>query len=72
MLSYWETIDNFLHLALIPGCPYGKYGVSCEHYCSEHCLGQGQCDVVSGSCLSGCSDGWVGEKCDQGISYFVM
>ncbi|VDH97240.1 Hypothetical predicted protein [Mytilus galloprovincialis] len=49
----------------IGGCPYGKYGVSCEHYCSEHCLGQGQCDVVSGSCLSGCSDGWVGEKCDQ-------
>ncbi|VDI07213.1 Hypothetical predicted protein [Mytilus galloprovincialis] len=49
----------------IGGCPYRRYGDKCEHVCSENCLGQGQCDLISGNCLSGCSDGWVGEKCDE-------
>ncbi|XP_052059403.1 receptor-type tyrosine-protein phosphatase mu-like isoform X2 [Mytilus californianus] len=62
--------DSMLELCEIEigGCPYRRYGVNCEHLCSEHCLGQGQCDLVSGSCLSGCSDGWVGEKCDKECS----
>ncbi|XP_063396036.1 receptor-type tyrosine-protein phosphatase mu-like isoform X1 [Mytilus trossulus] len=63
MLSVGSTVE--LCEIEIGGCPYGQYGVSCEYNCSEHCLGQGQCDLVSGRCLSGCSDGWVGEKCDQ-------
>ncbi|CAG2184873.1 unnamed protein product [Mytilus edulis] len=50
----------------IGGCPYRRYGDKCEHVCPENCLGQGQCDLISGNCLSGCSDGWVGEQCDQG------
>ncbi|CAC5380714.1 unnamed protein product [Mytilus coruscus] len=49
----------------IGGCPYRKYGENCQHFCSEHCLGKGQCDLVSGSCLLGCSDGWIGDKCDK-------
>ncbi|CAG2230438.1 unnamed protein product [Mytilus edulis] len=49
----------------IGGCSYRRYGDICEHVCPEHCLGQGRCDLISGDCLSGCSDGWVGEKCDQ-------
>lgn len=58
-----------LHFAFSPGCPYRRYGEQCEHVCSEHCLGQGQCDLVSGSCWSGCLDGWVGKTCDLGIKY---
>ncbi|VDI56823.1 Hypothetical predicted protein, partial [Mytilus galloprovincialis] len=62
------SANNMVELCEIEigGCPYRRYGDNCEHVCPENCLGQGQCDLISGNCLSGCSDGWVGEQCDQG------
>lgn len=57
---------------MFSGCPYRRYGDKCEHVCSENCLGQGQCDLISGNCLSGCSNGWVGEKCDQGTHILCL
>ncbi|XP_052059438.1 receptor-type tyrosine-protein phosphatase alpha-like isoform X4 [Mytilus californianus] len=46
----------------IGGCSYGKYGDSCQLLCPENCIGP--CDLKTGNCLSGCSVGWLGEKCD--------
>ncbi|XP_052067776.1 protein eyes shut homolog isoform X2 [Mytilus californianus] len=45
----------------IGGCPLGRYGVNCEHFC--HC--KGLCDSVTGQCTLGCFDGWTGERCDK-------
>lgn len=54
----------------IGGCPYGRYGVSCERLCLGHC--KGSCDLDSGNCSRGCLDGWVGEQCDTecSVGYF--
>lgn len=57
---------------IVSGCPYRRYGDNCDHVCSENCLGQGQCDLISGNCLSGCSDGWVGEQCYQGTHMLCL
>ncbi|XP_071129167.1 receptor-type tyrosine-protein phosphatase kappa-like isoform X2 [Mytilus edulis] len=46
----------------IGGCFYGKYGDSCQLTCPENC--KGPCDLITGNCLFGCFDGWLGDKCD--------
>ncbi|CAG2193355.1 unnamed protein product [Mytilus edulis] len=49
------------------GCPLGKYGVNCKMNCSENCM-LGSCDLVRGNCTCGCTDGWVGDRCNETCS----
>ena len=42
-------------------CPYGLYGLDCEHECG--CINGGTCNPIDGSCS--CPDGWKGLHCDQ-------
>ncbi|CAG2212764.1 MEGF10_11 [Mytilus edulis] len=46
----------------IGGCPYGKYGDSCQLTCPKNC--KGTCDLITGNCSFGCSVGWL--ACDMG------
>ena len=45
-------------------CPIGTYGFWCNQTC-DNCL-DNKCIAISGVCESGCNDGWVGNKCEQG------
>ncbi|XP_071180902.1 receptor-type tyrosine-protein phosphatase mu-like [Mytilus edulis] len=45
----------------IAGCPVGNYGDACKNVC--YCIEP--CDLDTGRCMSGCLNGWMGEKCDQ-------
>ncbi|VDI45795.1 receptor-type tyrosine-protein phosphatase T [Mytilus galloprovincialis] len=47
----------------IVGCPSSNYGKLCEKDCPENC--HGPCDLETGRCISGCSNGWIGEKCEE-------
>lgn len=44
-------------------CVNGKYGLSCENNCN-HCQQDTQCHNVNGSCLQGCSPGYIGPFCN--------
>lgn len=46
-------------------CAFGTYGPNCEHQCN--CKGE-TCDPETGLCQSGCSEGRMGPKCDQGLN----
>lgn len=50
-------------------CPSGTYGPGCLYRCTEHCLNDIACNVTTGRCDDGCRTGYMGEKCDTGISY---
>ncbi|XP_078330771.1 uncharacterized protein LOC144624722 [Crassostrea virginica] len=41
-----------------------SYGKDCRYPCSTHCF-NGTCDIFNGSCVSGCVDGFIGDKCNQ-------
>ncbi|XP_076115329.1 receptor-type tyrosine-protein phosphatase epsilon-like [Mytilus galloprovincialis] len=47
----------------IVGCPSTKYDPLCNRACPENC--HGPCDLETGRCLFGCSNGWIGETCEQ-------
>ena len=48
-------------------CSVGSYGNNCELTCG-HCAGESnRCDSVSGNCSSGCTSGYEGARCDQGL-----
>lgn len=53
---------------IIVGC-VGSYGENCSHPCSVHCI-NGACDRFNGSCVSGCVDGFIGDKCKEGIYFW--
>lgn len=42
---------------------FQSYGKNCAHRCSTHCNDE-DCNRLNGSCLTGCKDGYRGEKCD--------
>lgn len=44
-------------------CENGKYGLNCENNCG-HCQQDTQCHNVNGSCLQGCSPGYIGSFCN--------
>eukprot|EP00105_Crassostrea_gigas_P043042 XP_019927190.1 PREDICTED: receptor-type tyrosine-protein phosphatase kappa-like isoform X2 [Crassostrea gigas] len=46
----------------VNACAFGTYGPYCENQCN--CKGE-TCDPETGLCLSGCSEGRMGPKCDQ-------
>ncbi|XP_063398426.1 uncharacterized protein LOC134683184 [Mytilus trossulus] len=50
----------------IVGCPSTQYGPLCTIKCPLNC--HGPCDLDTGNCISGCSNGWIGEKCGQACS----
>ncbi|XP_078329798.1 uncharacterized protein LOC144624229 isoform X3 [Crassostrea virginica] len=43
-------------------CQDGKYGDGCQMDCGR-CRNLKQCHHVNGTCLSGCEQGYIGEKC---------
>ncbi|XP_078329800.1 uncharacterized protein LOC144624230 [Crassostrea virginica] len=43
-------------------CQDGKYGDGCQMDCGR-CRDLKQCHHVNGTCLSGCEQGYIGEKC---------
>ena len=47
-------------------CAAGRHGVACEQKCSPHCF-RYYCDRQNGSCVYGCSAGYAGETCTEGI-----
>lgn len=49
---------------LFEGCPSTQYGPLCNRACPLNC--HGPCDLETGHCKLGCSNGWTGEKCEQG------
>ena len=50
----------------VTACDQRTYGENCSEICSPNCAGLDQaCDNVNGSCISGCDNGYVGEKCDS-------
>ena len=48
---------------LILACPAGRFGEKCAETC--HCAEAAPCDVASGYCDNGCSQGWTGSACSQ-------
>ena len=57
----------FLH---IPGCPSpGYYGEKCNLGCPQNCKDH-RCHITNGTCL-GCESGYLGAKCNQGMSTFL-
>lgn len=46
-------------------CPIAQYGDACEYACG-HCLNK-TCSISDGICLEGCSPGFVGNRCLEGI-----
>lgn len=50
-------------------CPIGLYGYFCDEMCG-HCIDPTQCSSESGICLTGCSAGYVGPSCKEGICLF--
>lgn len=46
------------------GCPPTHYGPLCNKMCPGTCYGP--CDLETGLCIFGCSEGWTGDECEQG------
>ncbi|CAG2196832.1 PTPRT [Mytilus edulis] len=64
MIMSYKTI--VYRSVLLKGCPSSKYGTLCEKACPAKC--NGPCDLETGRCVSGCSNGWIGEKCEEACS----
>jgi hypothetical protein len=56
---------NYSLFYIILECTNLTYGYLCDTSCG-HCKSRDLCDRVNGSCLSGCENGWEGDKCDIG------
>lgn len=52
------------------GCPPTHYGPLCNTTCPPNC--KGPCDLDVGHCIFGCTNGWTGDRCDQGENKFYM
>lgn len=61
-----HTNGRFLHdiMWIIVGC-VDSYGEDCRYPCSKHCI-NGACDRFNGSCVFGCVNGFIGDKCNKG------
>ncbi|XP_052249615.1 receptor-type tyrosine-protein phosphatase T-like [Dreissena polymorpha] len=62
-----QGLDNYMTICEIDvyrqeDCMNGTYGPYCEQRC--HCL-EGPCDLIIGTCGSGCQAGWSGAACNQ-------
>lgn len=52
-------------MCIFVGC-VDSYGEDCRNPCSKHCI-NGACDRFNGSCVSGCVNGFIGDKCNTGV-----
>ncbi|XP_062577913.1 multiple epidermal growth factor-like domains protein 10 [Saccostrea cucullata] len=53
-------------------CDINYYGEDCNFTCNEHCAcavptSVSICHHVTGECLMGCKDGWIGKRSDSGL-----
>lgn len=61
--DFYNTFTKCTFLCKV--CPSGHYGKNCRESCSRHCIDNEQCDHVSGVCMSGCQDGFLGTHCND-------
>lgn len=61
---------SFIYLV----CPSGYFGMNCRGICTGQCIRDEPCDHVSGICLSGCEDGYIGAYCNSCMirTYFAV
>ncbi|XP_060062509.1 uncharacterized protein LOC132543068, partial [Ylistrum balloti] len=50
----------------VMGCPLTKYGTECKEDCPENCKNR-LCFPRNGTCMKGCSPGYLPPKCGQGF-----
>uniref|UniRef100_K1QG44 Scavenger receptor class F member 2 n=1 Tax=Magallana gigas TaxID=29159 RepID=K1QG44_MAGGI len=62
----YELTNAYTELCevIVEECPYGNFGMDCKELCAGHCLNNETCDHVSGLCLNGCHDGYIGKYCN--------
>ena len=53
---------------LLVDCIGGRYGTTCGEDCG-HCTNNDVCDKSNGYCPSGCSAGYKGNTCQEGMIY---
>ncbi|CAG2246637.1 PLXNB [Mytilus edulis] len=63
------SIVTAIHLTL-NGCPPSFYGPLCEEMCPINCIGP--CDLITGYCLFGCSDGYRGDSCSKDVECITI
>ena len=51
-------------------CTGNTYGENCSETCGN-CLGGEQCNIVNGTCETGCAAGWLGQMCMTGKKKFT-
>lgn len=54
-----------IHLA----CTGGMYGSNCSVICGN-CFESQQCHHINGTCMNGCSRGYQGVHCTEGLHSF--
>lgn len=52
-------------LLICTECSPGYFGVSCREECKGHCINNEPCNHVTGMCLNGCKDGFIGTLCNN-------
>lgn len=58
-----NTLTEYFFLFIV--CSLGHYGMNCRKQCSGHCINNVLCDHVSGECMGGCTDGYIGTSCNN-------
>lgn len=66
MVVWSLSLELWFLVLFLAACAFGTYGPNCEHQCN--CKGD-TCDPETGLCPSGCSEGRMGPKCDQGMIF---
>ena len=44
----------------------------CKDTCSQHCQDPRSCDHITGTCVGGCRDGWIGSKCTESKPFSIL
>ena len=53
---------SILHKLCFEACNNGTYGLECNNTCG-YCLDGDNCSKANGTCIRGCSAGYVGNLC---------
>lgn len=56
------------HAWTVEDCNPGRYGINCQHKCSERCTDT--CDALTGSCS--CEQWWTGKQCAVKIGRLIL
>lgn len=64
-----QTVDAFFIIHTV--CQNGKFGSNCLQSCGK-CKGGSRCHHVNGSCFNGCSPGYNGTLCMDGMVLFIF